>query len=261
MSFSPIKRAFQLTREGRSPEFIICDESLNSKFRSEARRLGFAGTEAQINTQLMSLRKQGKLKDCPTTRPKKPDPQRHRYLNAVLNAMRVIERQLGKNVDNVICDPDTRSQFDAMIQFLHPGASPFETQYAALSLRKSRRLRPEPVGQIVRAVTSKIIGLVDLEQRMNEVPERPGVYIFFDEEITLYVGKAEKLRDRIGEHISTWSYRDVIHQIREGRRTNTFVAYHELPVTITPRELAAYETELIRSRKPEHNRAGRGLPP
>jgi len=259
MNGSPVKLAFKLVRDGRSPEYVICDKSLNATFQIEARRLGFNGTEAQVNIELMNLRKQGKLKDCPTRNRKKPDPNRNRYLNAVLNAMRIIERQLGKNVDDVICDPATQSQFDAMIQFLSPGASQFETQYAALSLRKTNQLQPEPIGQIIRSVTSNIIALTELDQRIKEVPERPGVYIFFDDQITQYVGKADKLRHRINQHISTWSYRELIRRIHEGRQSKTFVAYHELPVTLTPKELRAYETELIRSRNPEHNRAGRTL--
>lgn len=81
--------------------------------------------------------------------------------------------------------------------------------------------------------------------------------MFFDDQVTLYVGKADSLRKRIKKHVSTWSYRDIISRIRDGLQANAFVAYHELPVTISNLELAAYETELIRSRKPEHNRAGR----
>ncbi|MFC1783898.1 hypothetical protein ACFL02_10005, partial [Planctomycetota bacterium] len=93
----------------------------------------------------------------------------------VFNTMRLVERQFGKNVDDVICDPDTRAQFDAMIQFLSPGTSAFEAQYTALSLRKSSQLKPEPVGQVIRAVASNILSLSDLEERLSELPTRPGV--------------------------------------------------------------------------------------
>ena len=109
------------------------------RFLAAARRRGVQGNDAQINTALINLRKQSKLKDCPTKFRKKTRSEPTRYLNAVLNAVRLVERQFGKNVDDVICDPDTRAQFDAMIQFLSPGTSAFESQYAALSLRKSNR--------------------------------------------------------------------------------------------------------------------------
>jgi len=262
MSDQQVKEAFEQVRQGRAPEYVICDVTLNENFLEAARRLGVQGNDAEINTKLLNLRKQSRLKDCPTTCRKKPDPKRSHYRNAVLNAMRFVERQFSKNVDDVICDPETRSQFDAMIQFLSPETSAFEAQYAALSLRKSKQLRPEPVGQVIRAVSSNILRLSGLQEQLSGLPTRPGVYIFFDEDVTLYAGKADSLRARINSHISTWTYRELIRQIREGQRCPVFVVYHELPVEISARELAAYETELIRSRTPEHNRAGRlpGVP-
>lgn len=40
MIVSPVKQAFKLIRGGRSPEYVICDASLNARFRAEARRPG-----------------------------------------------------------------------------------------------------------------------------------------------------------------------------------------------------------------------------
>jgi hypothetical protein len=257
MSDALIKEGFKEVRNGRCPEYVICDAILDERFLATARQLGAKGSDTELNTKLINLRKQKKLTDCPTTFRKQPDRNRHHYLNAVSNVVRLVERQFGKNVDDVICDPEMRSQFEAMLQFLSPQTSAFEARYAALSLRKANRLRPEPVGQIIRAVTSRLLSLVDLEDRISELPDTPGVYVFFDEGGTLYVGKADSLKRRIGDHISTWTYRDIIDSIRKSYRPDAFVAYHELPVKISPRELAAYETELIRSRNPQHNRAGR----
>jgi len=252
-----VKEAFIQVREGRCPEYVICDVTLNERFLAAARRLGVGGSDAEINRQLLSLRKQKKLKDCKTIRRKKPDPNRRHYLQAVSNAARFVEKQFGKNVDDVISDPVTRAQFDALIQFLAPGTSTFEGQYAVLSLRKSNRLKPEPVGQVIRAVGSRAVNLLDLEAQLEQLPAKPGVYIFFDEQATLYAGKAESIRARIRNHVSTWFFREMVRQIRQGKGPAAFVVYHELPVTISARELSAYEAELIRSRKPEHNRAGR----
>src|SRR5438552_8093586 len=109
-----VKDAFKRVREGRCPEYVICEPTLNDRFLAEARRCGIQGGDAEINRTLLNLRKQNKLKDCPTTRRKKPDPHRGHYLQAVSNAVRMVERQFGKNVDDVICDPETRAQFDAL---------------------------------------------------------------------------------------------------------------------------------------------------
>jgi hypothetical protein len=51
-----------------------------------------------------------------------------------VNAVRLVERQFEKNVDDIICDPVPRIQFDAIMQFLSPGISAFEAQYAALRM-------------------------------------------------------------------------------------------------------------------------------
>jgi hypothetical protein len=248
--------AFAEARDGHSPEFVICDAELGENFLAAVRRRGLVADDAEVNTALINLRKQNKLKRWPTTKRKPRDPDLNRYRNAVMNSARIVERQFRKNVDNIICDPQTRAQFDAIVQFMCPGVSAFEAQYAALNLRKSNRLRPEPVGQIIRAVASNVMNLLDLETGLADLPAAPGVYIFADEDSTLYAGKAINLRSRISDHISTWTFRDLIQQIRERRRANAFVVYHELPVEISARELAAYELELIRSRSPDHNRSG-----
>jgi GIY-YIG catalytic domain len=255
MSDFRVKETFKQTRQGKSPEYIICDSTLNEKFLAAARQLGVVGSDAIINRELLNLRKENRLKDCPTTSRKRPDPNRRDYLNRVLNAVRMTEKQFRSNVDDIICNPEHRAQFDALVQFMCPGIALFEAQYAALSLRKSNQLKSEPVGQVIRAVGSKILKLSDVENRFDELPIKPGIYIFFDESVTLYVGKAKSLRERIAEHISSWAYRELIRRMRSQRNFAAFLAYHELPVTISARELAAYEIELIRSRNPEHNRA------
>jgi CTP synthase (UTP-ammonia lyase) len=65
-----------------------------------------------------------------------------------------------------------------------------------------------------------------------------------------------EVRGRIGDHVETWTFREMIRQIKAKLRPEAHVVFHELPITTSPRELAAYETELIRSRRPEHNRTG-----
>src|SRR5438046_2962892 len=88
-----VKDAFKMVREGRCTEYVICDHTLNERFLAAARQLGLAGTDAEINTKLLNLLKQNKLKDCTTTHRKQPDPKRHHYLQAVSNAVRLVERQ------------------------------------------------------------------------------------------------------------------------------------------------------------------------
>ena len=80
MSDERVKEAFKEGREGRSPEYVICDSTLNERFLAAARRRGVQGSDAQINTALINLRKQSKLKNCPTKSRVRPNPVRNPIL-------------------------------------------------------------------------------------------------------------------------------------------------------------------------------------
>jgi hypothetical protein len=201
----------------------------------------------------LNLRKQGKLSQFPTIQRKaKGDPSIH---VTVQNAIRFLERQLGTTVDRILCDPEMREQFDSLMQILCPGCAELESRYAALTLRKKNELKPEIVGRIVETVGGSVIPIKDL--KINELPEGPGVYLFFDKENTLYAGKADSLKQRIGEHLGTWTGRELISQVQKGRRSDVFVVVHKLKDDTNTQTIFAYETEIIRSRSPSHNRAGK----
>lgn len=252
-----VLKAFLEIRQGRSAEQVICDDDLNQAFVASCRKSDQSLTDEICNTKLLNLRKAKKLSDFPTTFRKQPLPGRDRYSNCVGQAVRLMERQFDMNVDRIICNPAWRCQFDAMVQFMLPEASAFESRYKALTLRKTTRLRPEPVGQVIQATQSRIIKLEDLERQSDEIPTTPGVYLFFDENLTLYVGKADNLRRRITDHVTTWAFREMIDAIGRGDRRPAWVAFHALSLSLSSRDLTAYELELIRSRRPEHNRAGK----
>lgn len=254
-----VLKAFLTVRQGKSAEQVVCDDDLNQSFVFSCRSSAPSASDEECNSTLLNLRKAGKLSDYPTLCRKPPHPDAKRLAGCVGQTVRLMERQFGANVDRILCNPDWRCQFDAMVQFLIPGASVFESRYKALTLRKSKKLRPEPVGQVIRPVASSIIPLKTLGARISEIPADAGVYIFFDEDTTLYVGKADNLRRRVTEHASTWAFRELISAINHRSRGNAWIALHALPIALSGREVAAYEQELIRSRQPEHNRAGRIL--
>ena len=250
-----VLQAFIEIRQGRSPEQVLCDDDLNQTFLATCRKVNASLSEENCNTTLLNLRKANKLAGLSTKVRKKRWPGGDRYSTCVGQAARLMERQFDVNVDRILCNPERRCQFDALVQFMEPGAPAFECRFRALTLRKTRNLRPEPVGQILRATQSRIIRVDDLESMSAEIPEAPGVYIFFAENKTLYVGKADNLRNRINDHVKTWSFREMIAARQD--RGPAWLTFHALPLEISSRELRAYETELIKSRHPEHNRAGK----
>lgn len=88
------------------------------------------------------------------------------------------------------------------------------------------------------------------------LPERPGVYRFFDGDgRLLYVGKAKSLRQRVGSYLtnSAGHSRKTLDLIRHVRRVTAEECGSEL-------EAALCEAEAIRRLKPPYNRLGKHLP-
>jgi GIY-YIG catalytic domain len=246
-------QSFLRVRNGFAAEYVVCDPLMNVHFIEECRASGESGSPFSLNMGLLNLRKQGKLSRFRTTNRKpKGDAATH---VAVQNAIRFLERQLGVNVDRVICDPALRDQFDSLVQILLPGCSLLESRYAALTLRKKNALKPEIVGRVIEMVKGSVAPIKGLN--FKDLPIEPGVYLFFDRENTLYAGKADNLRHRIEEHLCTWTARYLLSQIEQGRRGDVFLVLHVLQSDINAQALSAYETEIIRSRSPSHNRAGK----
>ena len=250
--------AFLQVRDGRSPEYVLCDDDLNEAFLSLCRTADSSAgpDEERWNMGLLNLRKAALLTDYPTTVRKCPSPASRGYSTCIAQVVRLMERQFGANVYRIICNRTRRCQFDALVRFLLPQANTFDSRYRALTLRKTRQLRPEPVGQIIAPVASAMLALSSLEEHLGEIPDTSGVYIFFDACSTLYVGKADNLKQRIRDHVGTWTYRDLASAVNAGKRGPVWLTFIALPLSCTARELAAYELELIHSRQPEHNRAG-----
>ena len=248
-----VLRVFLETRDGRSPEYVICEPTANRRFVDTCRRLGATESEFDLNFQLLNARKQGKLTGQASAR-RKPKGSAT-IQESVENAVRFLERQFSTTVDRILCDPRMREEFDSLMQLLEPGCPELEARYAALTLRKKGMLRPELIGRVVQSIGGRLIPVTEL--RLDDVPKEPGAYLFFDHENTLYAGKAENLQNRIADHMDTWLARDLIKQIRDHRRTPVFLVMHLLRPGIASLSLGAYEAEIIRSRNPAHNLAGK----
>jgi hypothetical protein len=72
-------------------------------------------------------------------------------------------------------------------------------RWAALNLRKTRRLRPEKDTDQSMAVNLIIAGPMRI-LRVHELPEISGVYSFFDTNRPLFAGETENLRHRVELH-------------------------------------------------------------
>lgn len=163
----------------------------------------------------------------------------------------------GISIDQIMADPVRRSEFDRQVQRLSPDTDLYLVRKSAFQLRKARRLRPELITRIAnwdRKIEKFAVS--SMRSDWSQVPARPGVYLFQDETGYLYIGSAENLRDRLKQHLSESSNAGLFNYLGAGHSREIHVEVHSFPSDSRARELTvrrAYESELIRSRKPKFN--------
>ncbi len=87
----------------------------------------------------------------------------------------------------------------------------------------------------------------DLKGRIDRLPEQPGVYLFYEGDQAIYVGKARSLRDRVRSYLSargTHPKTDALLDEADGLETI---------VTDSVVEALALENNLIKQRMPKYN--------
>ena len=88
----------------------------------------------------------------------------------------------------------------------------------------------------------------DLKDQIARLPEQPGVYLYFNaEDVTIYVGKARALRDRVRNYLGAYG---------SDPKTDALlneVARLEVIVTDSVVEALALENNLIKQRTPRYN--------
>jgi site-specific DNA-methyltransferase (adenine-specific) len=249
-----VLKAFLRTRNGYSPDAVIADPALNARFLAACRELGAGETDFELNHCLYNLRKSKRLEGHPTTR---RVSLRHKdeYEFAAEIAARFLERRQDTTLDRIICDPALAQEFDRIAQELAPGFSPLEYRFAALNLRKARRLRPEVSPHLLPATQVESFGVADID--INRIPKSQGIYLFYyKDEGLLYLGEARNLRDRIRKHLEHSDRRDLARWLWEHGADDLYVEIHVLPDETTNAARKAVERELIRSRRPRFNIIG-----
>lgn len=147
---SPIAEAFAACCDGYAVDRVIVDPELNSRFIAECRARGCTDVEVQLNLQLFNLRKQGKLSQLKAAkRTSVEDQDSYRFASEI--AARFMERKHGLSLDMILCDSELAAQFDELAQRIAPGFTSLQYRYAALNLRKVKKLQPELVARVASA--------------------------------------------------------------------------------------------------------------
>ncbi|HUU97628.1 MAG TPA: hypothetical protein VM487_17980 [Phycisphaerae bacterium] len=249
-----IRGAFHTVRDGWSPDRVVADPDLSRRFEAECRKLGLTVHLRDCNRILLNLRKAGHIPGLQSKRTSFADQDDYEFASEI--AIRFLERRDEVTLDDVICDPVRAAELDELAARIAPGYTPLQYRWAALSLRKNRRLRPEPIGRAIQPVS---VAQARADQiNLGDVPAAQGLYIFFAGSECLYVGEAQNMRSRLKKHLDHSDNRGLARWLWEYGEEGLYVEYQVLPAQTPTRARKAMELELIRSRHPVFNVAGTG---
>jgi predicted GIY-YIG superfamily endonuclease len=243
-------QAFDAVSDGYSTDRVVADPEFNLRFIAECRRHDLQDAIADLNRTLLNLRKSGAL--AGRTRSKRthiPDADEYRFAAEI--AARFLERRDEISLDQIICDPDRAAEFDEVAQRIAPGFSPLQYRWAALGLRKAKKLEPELVGRIAPPI--QVINLRVSEIAPEDLPVSQGLYLFFAVDQLLYVGETENLRKRLKKHLEHSDNKGLARWIWEFGMEKLHLEMQILKAKTETRLRRALELELIRSRQPMFN--------
>ncbi len=193
-----LREAFESAHMGYSADRVIADPLLNQSFIDACRARGVEANPANLNRRLMNLRKRSGLTGIRTTKLTSfGNDDEYRFASEM--SIRFLERRDQITLDDILCDPDRVREFDSLCDRIAPGFTPLEYRWAALTLRKSRRLRPEQLAYVMPSERVEIRPIHDID--LAGLPRQAGLYVFFTADCALYAGETENLRARMKKHL------------------------------------------------------------
>jgi hypothetical protein len=240
--------AFEAVRDGFSVDRVIADPNLNERFVSECVRRAVVAAPVELNLLLLNLRKRAQIQRGSR---RTIIGGQDAFGFAAEMAIRALERKHSTTLDRVLCDPQVATEFDSVAGAISPGYSSLEYRWAALGLRKAKRLRPEMLGRVVASKVHGPIIVTGLDPL--QIPTEQGLYILTNRGKVLYVGEAQNLRSRLKKHFDHSDNKYLAQYIWETGTDDVLLEYHVLPESTSTRVRKAMELELIRSRRAEFN--------
>ena len=241
--------AFHHACQGFSPDRVVADPGLNQAYLSECHRLGLDLDAATLNLSLLNLRKRGALRGLASRRTTLKVHADYHFAAEI--AVRFLERENEITLDQIICNPRYAQRFDEIAKTIATGGTPFEYRWAALNLRKQQRLKPELLARIARPIA--VLRFKVAELSLAAVPRSPGLYLFYSNQATLYVGECENLQNRIRKHIDHSDNKKLARWLWEFGDESLNLEIQVMDKSSTQRIRRALELELIRSRLPVFN--------
>lgn len=250
-----VRRSFFATHGGRSPDDVVIDDALNAAFVAACQQELPDATAADLNWTLVNLRKRSPGLGNVTT-VKRRDIHDD-YIHVAEIAARHMEDKHHLTIDQVLCDPVMRQEFDRLAKSIWPDVPAYLLRKAALKLRKGRQLPPERFKRIANWGTEVTRHKAEaLLANPDLIPRLPGVYLFLDRTGYLYIGEAGNLRGRIEKHLDHSDRKTVARYLWDHGVRELEIEIHAFREDSDGNKVAcrkAYEAELIRSRKPSLN--------
>ncbi len=241
-----IAEAFRHVYDGYSTDRVIVHPDLNRQFLTECRKLGLNKSDYDLNHLLQDIRKSNPALLPPAT--KKPQITDYdEFLFASEIAFRHLQRSEGVTLDQVLCDPAMREKFDEIGKRLSKTMDVFKLRMGALYLRKTHRLAPSvtPSQQfdLLKAGTIKQLNLKNL-------PEFPGMYVFYEDVRPIYAGETAQLRHRIQLHLETSEHLFLPQWLDLGFETSLELRFHAVPNAKSKERLLWLNQFINRERPP-----------
>jgi site-specific DNA-methyltransferase (adenine-specific) len=248
-----IIRAFLAVRaNSESPDAVIADPELNQRFVTTCRQQGLTEHVELLNRTLLNSRKAGFLKGLKSKPVVIRSQEHYRFASEI--AVRFLEHRDRVTLDAILCHPERAAEFDTIAAQIAPGFSVFEYRWAALGLRKKRKLMPELVSKVLEDVVVKRYRVSELD--IESIADQQGVYLLHDSTCTLYVGEAASLYRRLKKHLDHSDNKGLARWLWEHGAGDLHLELHILPATTATISRKALEAELIKSRRPTFNVSG-----
>jgi site-specific DNA-methyltransferase (adenine-specific) len=194
-----VVRAYADVRSGASTDYVVLEPELNLLFLHRCWELGAAASPEELNWILMNARKDGKISELPKAQ-KFSIPKRDldTYSFGTEVALRYVQDRVLRDehrelsLDKLLCSPKLAAEFDGLAGRIVPGHTSIQYRWAAMALRKARRL-PK---QVVDVSIFQEVGLLE-DIRPSTVASSRGLYWVEIGDCSTFVGIAENLRTQI----------------------------------------------------------------
>ncbi|MEQ1826825.1 MAG: GIY-YIG nuclease family protein [Pirellula sp.] len=253
-----IRIAFEKASDGWSVDELLLQDELRANFMHQCALqetlLQKKFSDKQLFERLVQIRKAGKL-PLKSTQRSRADLEAWHPIAEIASRQMVDKYNL--NVDQWLVDPDALKRFDQLALEIDANADGYAVRKAALQLRKSRRLQPELLARVVdwkRTIQSMSVS--QAEAALLSLPTNPGVYIFRDESGYLYIGQSNNLKTRLTKHLDRSDRKSLSSYLKSKQGDEITLELHifeEGSPAIQTVVREAYESELIRTRKPRLN--------